>query len=174
MSALKAQADSYLATKVMTASPAELRLMLLDGAIKFATQGRDGLLEKNYEGMFKGFSRCREILLELSTTMRRDVGDPTLVDRMQGLYTFMMTRLLESSTGRDRVPADEVIRLLEFERETWVMLMEQLASEGASTGGGAGLMIEASPAPVQRAAAPMRGYGAASSGGEGAGFVAHG
>ncbi len=129
MTATKAQAESYLATKVLTASPAELRLMLLDGAIKFARQGRDALAAKDYEGMFKGFTRTREILVELSTTMRRDVGDPTLVDRTQALYTFMMTRLLDASHDKDVAPADEVIKLIEFDRETWALLMDQLASE---------------------------------------------
>ncbi|MCE2925829.1 MAG: flagellar export chaperone FliS [Phycisphaeraceae bacterium] len=129
MTATKAQAESYLATKVLTASPAELRLMLLDGAIKFARQGRDALAAKDYEGMFKGFTRTREILVELSTTMRRDVGDPTLVERTQALYTFMMTRLLDASHDKDVAPADEVIKLIEYDRETWALLMDQLASE---------------------------------------------
>ena len=41
--------NPYLKTKVMTAGPAELRLMLFDGALKFAEQGRKGLADKDYE-----------------------------------------------------------------------------------------------------------------------------
>ena len=41
------ESNAYLRTKVMTASPAELRLMLLDGAIKFANQAREGLQAKD-------------------------------------------------------------------------------------------------------------------------------
>jgi flagellin-specific chaperone FliS len=61
--------------------------------------------------------------------MRRDVGDPTLVERTQALYTFMMTRLLDASHDKDVAPADEVIKLIEYDRETWALLMDQLASE---------------------------------------------
>ena len=125
----KLHAAPVLPPKSLTPSPAELRGMLLDGAIKFARQGRDALAAKDYEGMFKGFTRTREILVELSTTMRRDVGDPTLVDRTQALYTFMMTRLLDASHDKDVAPADEVIKLIEYDRETWALLMDQPASE---------------------------------------------
>lgn len=165
MTAFRAQADSYLTTKVLTATPAELRLMLIDGAIKFATQGREGLASKNYEAMFNGYTRCRSILVELSTTMRRDIGDPTLVDRMQALYAFMMMRLLESSTGRDLAPADEVIQLLGFERETWVMLMDRLAAEQGATAAAPAAVPPATPSsPVTSA------YGQTSHGS----FMAHG
>ena len=35
--------NEYLRTRVLTASPEELRLMLLDGALKYAMQAREGL-----------------------------------------------------------------------------------------------------------------------------------
>lgn len=124
-----ANANAYLRTKVLTASPEQLRLMLIEGAIKFARQGRDGLVAKDFEAVFNGFSKCRSILVELICTMRPEV-DPDLCDRVSGLYTFMMKTLLEASHERDLAKADKVIELLEYDRQTWIMLMEKLAAAG--------------------------------------------
>jgi flagellar protein FliS len=91
------QANAYLATKVMTATPTELRLMLLDGAVRFCRQGRDGLAARDFEASFNGFTRCRAIIIELLTTMKPDPNDPGLVERLRALYTYMISRLVTAS-----------------------------------------------------------------------------
>ena len=65
-------ANVYLRTKVLTASPEQLRLMLLEGAVKYARQGRDGMATKNHEQAFVGLSRSRDIVVELMTSIRPD------------------------------------------------------------------------------------------------------
>ena len=125
--------NPYLKTKVMTAGPAELRLMLFDGALKFAEQGRQGLARKDYEAAYNGISRCQEILAELMNSLDPKHA-PDLCEKLSGLYTFMMTRLMAASTERDPAIVQEVITLLEFERETWLMLLEKLAGEKAAAG----------------------------------------
>ncbi len=131
--AATSEPNPYLRTKVMTAGPAELRLMLFDGALKFAEQGRQGLTEKNYELAFTGISRCQQILAELIVSLDPKQA-PELCERLSGLYTFMMTRLMAASHERDPAIVAEVITLLEYERETWIMLLEKLAAEVAAAG----------------------------------------
>jgi flagellar protein FliS len=126
-------ADAYLATKVMSASHEELRMMLIDGAIKFCRQGRDALARGDFEGCHAGYSKCRSILLELISSMRPEV-DPELCSRLSGLYVFMFRELLESSHERKTDRADKVLALLEYDRESWAMLMEKLAVEKAAAG----------------------------------------
>jgi flagellar secretion chaperone FliS len=121
-------ANAYLRTKVLTASPEELRLMLLDGAIKFASQGREGLQTRNHELAYNGISQCRNIVLELLTTIRPEF-DPEMCERVKGLYAFMYTELVEASIGRDIARLDAVVSLLEYERETWQLLIRKLADE---------------------------------------------
>lgn len=123
-----ASTNAYLRTKVLTAKPEELRLMLLDGAIKFARQGREGLAAKDYEASYNGISQCRNIVIELINTIRPEV-DPELCERVRSLYAFFYSELVTASFEKDIARLDKVIGLLEYERETWVMLMEQLASE---------------------------------------------
>jgi len=122
------QPNAYLKTKVMTAGPAELKLMLFDGAIKFAQQGKAGIEAKDYSAAFDGISRCQSIIMELINALNHD-ADPKLCERLSGLYTFMYNRLTDASTNRDPMMLQEVIGLLEFERETWAQLLKQLADE---------------------------------------------
>jgi flagellar protein FliS len=124
-------ANPYLQTKVNTASPVELRLMLFDGAVKFLQQGIDGLERKDYEASYNGISRCQNIVMELMNALRPDQS-PDLCEKLSALYTFMYTRLVEACTERDAEKAREVLKLLHYERQTWVMLMDQLASENAA------------------------------------------
>ncbi|MHC4100335.1 MAG: flagellar export chaperone FliS, partial [Planctomycetota bacterium] len=92
----EANTKAYLRTKVMTASPAELRMMLFDGALRFAEKGRAGLAERDFEAAYEGISRCQQILLELINGLQPE-QDPALCERLSGLYTFMYTRLIDAS-----------------------------------------------------------------------------
>ncbi len=139
-------ANAYLRTKVMTASPEELRLLLLDGAIKFARQGRDGLATKNYEASYNGISQSRDIILELLTTIKPEY-DPELCERVRAVYTFMYSEMVTASMEKSLPKLDSVIKLLEFERETWSMLIDQLAIERKTAGPPAAVAAPAAPAP---------------------------
>lgn len=131
MTTQQASSMAYLRTRVMSATQEELRLMLLDGAIKFARQGRDGLAKKDYEASYNGFTQARSIVLELINSMRPEVA-PELCQKLSSLYTFIYTEMIEASLEKDVSRADEAIRLLEYERETWLLLMEQQACEQQS------------------------------------------
>lgn len=124
--------NPYLRTKVLTASPEELRLLLLDGAIRFASQAREGLDEKDHHKSYEGFRQARDIIMELINSMRPE-ANPELCARLSGLYTFMYTELVSASLEKDAARVGKVIGLLEYERETWQMLMQKLAEE--RTGG---------------------------------------
>jgi flagellar protein FliS len=126
-----ASANAYLRTKVLGAKPEELRLMLLDGALRFAGQARAGLAAKDYEQSFNGFSQCRDIVMELMTSVRTDL-DPELGERVRSLYAFMYSELVEASFERDADRLDKIVELLEFERETWRLACEKLAAERAA------------------------------------------
>ncbi len=125
------QPNAYLRTKVMTAGPAELRLMLFDGALKFAEQGKQGLVDADHEASYEGISRCQAIVMELINSLDPD-ADPQLCERLRSLYTFMFTTLMEASQQRDPTRVDDVIDLLRYERQTWALLLEKLCDENAA------------------------------------------
>jgi flagellar protein FliS len=150
MSAASPQA--YLRTKVLTASPAELRLLLLDGAIRFAEQTRAGYESKDFEAAFDATTKCQAILTELLCSLQPK-QNPELCERLNGLYTYMYKRLVEASLTKDAERVQEVVGLLQYDRETWSMLMSELKNPGGSSqapesssapeGGGPRLSVQA-------------------------------
>ena len=132
-------ANAYLTTRVLTATPEELRMMLLDGALKFARQGRDGLARRNYEQSFLGLSQCRDIVLELMSTIK-DEPNPELAAQVRAVYAFLYQTLVQAGHDKDLPGIDKAIKLLEYERETWALLMQKLSEER-----------QAEPAPAHQA-----------------------
>jgi len=122
--------NAYLTTRVMSASPEELRLMLLDGAIKFAHHGLEGLRKHDHEASYAGVSQCRNIVLELLSGVRADVA-PEVGEAVRAVYSYLYSELVEVGMRRDERRLQKVIELLEYERETWAMLMEKLSAERA-------------------------------------------
>ncbi len=120
--------NEYLRNAVLTATPEQLHLMLYDGAIRFTRQGIEGLEQKNFEGSYHGFNRAQKIVLELLNSLNYEV-DRALCSRMAGLYNFIYRKLLDASVQRNPGLAREALRLLEYQRETWVLLIEKLNRE---------------------------------------------
>ncbi len=124
-----APSQAYLRTKVLTASPAELRLLLLDGALRFAENAKRGYEERNFELSYDGTTKCQAILTELMCSLRPE-RNPELCTKLSALYTFMYTRVVDASLKKDPKIIEEVIGLLQYDRETWVLLMEEIAKNG--------------------------------------------
>ena len=118
--------NSYLRDAVMTATPEQLQLMLYDGAIKFALQGKDALIAKDYEESYNKLSRAQAIVLEMQSGLRREVN-AELCDRMAAVYNFLYRKLVDASVHRDADCIDDAVKILRYQRETWVMLMEKVA-----------------------------------------------
>jgi flagellar secretion chaperone FliS len=125
--------NAYLRTMISTASPAELRLLLFDGAIRFAEQARAGLEQKNYEQLHNGVTRCQDIVMELINSLRPE-HDTNLCDKLSALYVFIYTRLMNAASRREIEALDEALELLRYERETWVMVLKKLAGENQRAG----------------------------------------
>jgi len=126
--------NPYFRNQVLTATPEKLRLLLLEGCIRFINQGRKGLQDKDYEQVYEGFSQAKDIVLELITAVDRDRA-PELCARISSLYTFVFTRLTEASFEKNLAKADEALSIMEYERETWALFVERLAKERAENNG---------------------------------------
>jgi len=127
------QPNPYLKTRIMTASPEELRLMLYDGAIKFANQAKAAIDKQDFETSYTALMRAQKIVLELSTSLNHDVA-PELCEKLSALYTYIYRLLVEANMNRQIRQLDEAIELLQYERETWQMLMQQLTDQKGADG----------------------------------------
>lgn len=144
-------AANYLRTKVFTATPEQLQLMLYDGAIRFAEQGKAALQQKNYEASFNALSRAQKIIAELQCGLRPDLA-PELCGKLSALYTFVFRKLVEANIERRLDAVDDALNILRYQRETWVLLLDQL---GKAKAGRAAHAIDM-PAPNEQMEARIR------------------
>ena len=138
-------AQNYLRTRVLTATPEQLQMMLFDGAIRFAEQARAALEKKDFEGKYNNISRAQKIVTELLGSLKHDLS-PDLCGKLAAIYHYTYRKLVEASVEHRMDSLDEALRILRYQRETWAMLLDQLGKQKA---GAAAAKINM-PAPSSR------------------------
>jgi len=124
-------ANQYLRTKVLTATPEQLQMMLFDGALLFSEQARTALVAKNFEQSYNLISRVQKILLELSCSLKHDVL-PDLCRKLAALYNFAYRKMVEANVRHDLASLDQAFSILQYQRETWAMLLDHLGKQKAA------------------------------------------
>jgi flagellar protein FliS len=123
--------QQYLRTRVMTATPEQLQMMLYDGAIRFSEQARAALEAHDYEKSYNMISRVQKIITEMSCTLKRDVL-PELCDKLTALYSYVYKKLIEANVQHSVEAIDEALELLRYQRDTWALLLDQLGKQKAA------------------------------------------
>ncbi|MEE2787580.1 MAG: flagellar export chaperone FliS [Myxococcota bacterium] len=118
----------YRAVKIQTASPAQIMLMLYDGAIRFALIARKKIDEKDYAAKGTYLGKVQAILSELMSSLDFSVA-PELCERLEQLYLYMMERLTKANLELDTQPVDEVVELLKTLREGWNEALTSLPND---------------------------------------------
>ena len=125
-------AQNYLKTRVLTATPEQLQMMLYDGAIRFCEQAGPAIAKKDWETTYNTLSKAQRIVTELITSLRHEI-QPDLCKKLAGLYTYIHRKLVDASTKHNPESLEEALRLLRYQRETWAMLMDQIGKQKAGT-----------------------------------------
>jgi flagellar secretion chaperone FliS len=123
-------AQQYLRTKVLTATPEQLQLMLYDGAIRFCEQGKIALEQKKFDQSYTALSRAQNIIMELTSSLRHQIA-PDLCRQLASLYNFVYRKLIEANVQHMMESLDEALGILRYQRETWVMLLDKLSKAKA-------------------------------------------
>ena len=110
--------SSYTRTQILTASPVKLRGLLLQRAIQEARGLRQSVETGDGEQILAHGNILRRLVLELMSGVAEDV-DLELLQHLQGITVYLYRKIGEASGQRDCTAADEVVALLEFEKETW-------------------------------------------------------
>jgi len=124
-------ANNYLRTKVLTATPEQLQLMLYDGAIRFADQAKAALQKNDFESSYNAISRAQRIITELSCSLKHDLA-PDLCGKLSALYNFAYRKLMDANIEHKIESIDEALGILRYQRETWAMLLDQLGKKKAA------------------------------------------
>ena len=107
---------TYQAVQTLTADPARLTLMLLDGAIRFLRKARHALERDDLKTFGQTMGRAHAIIGELGESLNmRDGGE--IAANLSGLYRFMLIHLLDGLVARDPAHVDRVVALLQTIRE---------------------------------------------------------
>ena len=120
---------AYANSKVMTASPAELTLMLYDGAIKFCNIAIMGVEEKDIEKAHNNIIKVERILREFLNTL--DHRYPVAKD-FENVYNYLIQRLHEANIKKDAEILQEVLKHLRTMRDTWKEVMRLNTPAGKS------------------------------------------
>ncbi len=115
----------YLEMKVLTASPAQLHLLILEGAIRHARQARESLVSQDWETSFELLNRSREFVSELLGGLNAEQA-PEMVESLKQLFTFAFRNLALADLEREPTRVDSAVHVLELHRETWLELLSQL------------------------------------------------
>jgi flagellar protein FliS len=117
----------YLEARIQTANSAQLHMMLLDGALRFAREAEKGVLRAEELAYHVPLMRTMDIVEELLAGVRH--SDDELNEKLAGLYTFVYMRLMSVYVNGDKQMMAEALRVLEFQRETWRQAVDKLATE---------------------------------------------
>ena len=118
--ALPSAYEKYNNSKVLTASPAELTLMLYDGAIKFCNIAIMGIEEKNIEKAHNNIIRVQRIIEEFRATLDRRYPVAADFDRV---YVYLLRRLVEANLKKDKAILEEINMHLRSMRDNWKEIM---------------------------------------------------
>lgn len=109
-------AQTYQNNQVTTATPAELTLMLYNGAIKFIKQAKAAIEEKKPDKAHEYCIRVQDILNELICTVNRDIP---ISEQFLIMYEYMLRRMVEANVKKDVTILDEVEDYFTQFRDAW-------------------------------------------------------
>ena len=128
---MPAQHPQYLESKVLTAPPHRLHLMLIEGAIRFGRQA-EGLLRQGETVAAAGpLLRVIDIVGEMLAAVRERKTD--INKKLAELYWFVFRRVSEAKLRSDAEKLAEALQLLEFERQTWLTVCERFGTRTTAT-----------------------------------------
>ena len=144
--------SQYLESKVLTAPSHRLHLMLIEGAIRYGKQAETALRRGDAVAANAPTMRLIDIIGEMLVGVRQNKSE--LNQKIAELYVYLFRLAGEAKVNDDPAKISEVLKLLEFERQTWQLVCDKLGND---------LPAAASPtrspiaAPIQTSGTPSVG-----------------
>lgn len=112
----------YTNNKILTASPAEVTLMLYEGAIKFCNIAIIAIENGETEKAHVNIKKTQRIIEEFRNTLNHDYEVSKDFDK---IYVYLLKRLLEANIKKDKAILEEVNMHLRSVRDTWKEVMRR-------------------------------------------------
>lgn len=122
-------AETYRVQQIMTASPAELTLMLYNGAIKFTKEAGQAMAQKDYEAANDSAIKAQKIINEFMCTLKMEYD---FTHEWMEVYRYINQCLVEGNLRSDCGKLEEAKALITELRDAWreAMTVEKQRKEG--------------------------------------------
>ena len=118
--------SSYQRNAILTASPAELTLMLYEGAIKFCNIAKIAIEKRDIQKAHDNIKRAEDIITEFRVTLDRKY--PVWED-FERVYDYIYRKLVDANMHKSIEELDEALKYIREMRDTWKEVM-RLAGNG--------------------------------------------
>ncbi len=119
--------SQYNNSKILTASPAELTLMLYDGAIKFCNIAIAAVEKKDIEKAHTNIVKVERIIDYFRQTLNMDYA---VSEDFERVYSYLGQRLTQANVKKDKEILEEVNGHLHAMRDTWKQVMDKNNGKG--------------------------------------------
>ena len=116
-----AAAARYKNVQVATCSPAQLVVLLYDGALRFTREAMVAMEARDRARAGERIGKAHAVLEELAATLDASQA-PELCDNLGGLYAFCMQRLLVANLEQRTAVLDEVVEVLQPLRDAFAQI----------------------------------------------------
>jgi flagellar protein FliS len=113
--------ETYQKQKILTATPAELTLMLYEGAIKFLNIAMMGIEKNDVEKAHNNIQKAQRIIDEFRATL--DFKYP-VAKEFDKVYEYLQYRLVWANVKKDIEIIEECLGHLRGMRDTWKEVMK--------------------------------------------------
>lgn len=114
-------AAAYNNSKILTATPAELTLMLYEGAIKFCNIASLAISKNDLEKANLNIIKAERIITELRTTLDFKYA---VANEFELVYDYIYRRLIEANIKKDTEVLEEALTYIREMRDTWKEVMK--------------------------------------------------
>ena len=126
--------QQYNQSRILTASPAELTLMLYDGAIKFCNIALLGFEQSDWSKVHINIVKVENIIMEFQATLNRKYA---VADDFDKLYKYIYGLLVDANVYKDKELLERALVEIRGMRDTWKEVM-RLTNNGTNVGNAAG------------------------------------
>lgn len=110
----------YNRNKVLTASPAELTLLLYEGAIKFCNIAIIGLEQNDMEKVHNNIIKVENIIEEFQAALNHKYP---VAEDFDKIYKYIYNLLVEANIKKDKELLEQALNELRGMRDTWKEVM---------------------------------------------------
>ena len=121
---------SYLESKVLTAPPHRLQLMLIEGAMRFGRLAEQELQRGNQVAASLPLMRVLDIMGELLAGARGKKNDLNM--KVADLYWYLFRQISQAKIDGDATILSAALELLDYERQTWQLVCDKLNADSSA------------------------------------------